>query len=124
MGAREGVFRAERNAFVYIADLDLTRFADAQTLYERIRYAARTICTADELSFDAERALHAFVKTTRQVGCINRGAGIEYNDVPCRSRRVGKHRANHFQALLSWRNRLIAGIAIALPNRSMKKNSN
>ena len=34
-----------RRAFVYVADLDLGREPDAQVLYERIRYAARTICS-------------------------------------------------------------------------------
>lgn len=58
IGPRKGAFHAERNAYVRIADLDLSRAADAQTLYERIRYAARTICTDDELSFDVKRVLH------------------------------------------------------------------
>ena len=58
MAPLSGGLRSERNAFVHVADLDLTRWTDAQTLYERIRYAARTICTADELSFDVKRALH------------------------------------------------------------------
>jgi UrcA family protein len=47
-----------RRAFVYVADLDLDRRTDAQTLYERIRYAARTICSTDELSFDAQKRRH------------------------------------------------------------------
>lgn len=47
-----------RTATVYAADLNLARLDDARALYERIGYAARTICTADELSFDAKRQRH------------------------------------------------------------------
>jgi UrcA family protein len=47
-----------RRAFVYVADLDLGREPDAQVLYERIRYAARTICSTEEPSFDAQKRQH------------------------------------------------------------------
>jgi UrcA family protein len=45
-----------RRAFV--ADLDLGREPDAQVLYERIRYAARTICSTEEPSFDPQKRQH------------------------------------------------------------------
>jgi UrcA family protein len=48
----------ERTATVYVADLDLASQADAQALYERIGHAARSICTADELSFDVQKRRH------------------------------------------------------------------
>jgi len=48
----------ERNATVYVADLDLASERDARVLYERISYAARSICAADELSFDVKKRLH------------------------------------------------------------------
>lgn len=48
----------ERSATVYVADLDLATEPDAQALYERIGHAARSICTADELSFDNKKRHH------------------------------------------------------------------
>ena len=48
----------ERNASVYVADLDLATERDAYVLYERIGYAARAICAADELSFETQRRPH------------------------------------------------------------------
>jgi len=48
----------ERTATVRVADLDLTRERDARVLYERIGYAARAVCRADEFSFDAFKGLH------------------------------------------------------------------
>lgn len=48
----------ERRAPVHVVDLDLTRTADAQTLYERILQTARSVCAADQRSLDVQRALH------------------------------------------------------------------
>jgi UrcA family protein len=48
----------QRNATVYVADLDLTRRPDADVLYERIGHAARSICATDELSFDTKKRRH------------------------------------------------------------------
>ena len=47
--------RYHRTATVHVADLDLTRERDARIVYERIEYAARAICTANELSFDTKK---------------------------------------------------------------------
>lgn len=51
--ARGAAPRYERQATVYVADLDLAREPDALALYERIRYAAAAICTMDDASPDA-----------------------------------------------------------------------
>ena len=48
----------QRYATVYVADLDLGREPDARVLYERIDYAARSICTPDELSFAVRKQVH------------------------------------------------------------------
>ena len=48
----------QRNATVHVADLDLARERDAHILYERIDYAARSVCRADEFSHDARRLRH------------------------------------------------------------------
>lgn len=48
----------ERSATVYVADLDLAEERDAHLLYERIDYAARSICAAEEMSFDVKKRLH------------------------------------------------------------------
>lgn len=48
----------QRVATVFVGDLDLAVERDARALYERIGYAARSICTAEVLSFDARRALN------------------------------------------------------------------
>ena len=56
--AAEAPASYQRSASVYVADLDLARVADAYVLYERIDYAARSICAADELSFDVKKRRH------------------------------------------------------------------
>lgn len=43
-----------RTAAVAYADLDLSDDAGAQSLYRRIRVAARAVCTATDLDFDLE----------------------------------------------------------------------
>ena len=48
----------ERSATIHVADLDLTRERDARVLYERISYAARAVCRADEFSIDPRKGLH------------------------------------------------------------------
>jgi UrcA family protein len=48
----------EPSATVYVADLDLDSAGDAQALYERIDYAARSVCESSSLSFDTKRRLH------------------------------------------------------------------
>jgi UrcA family protein len=47
-----------RSAIVYVADLDLTQEPDARTLYRRIAYAARSLCTAGAVSFDPQKQRH------------------------------------------------------------------
>jgi UrcA family protein len=47
-----------RSATIYVADLDLADRRDARVLYERIGYAARAVCAADELSFDTKKHSH------------------------------------------------------------------
>jgi UrcA family protein len=51
-----GETRYVRTATVYAADLDLASVADMRALYERIRYAARALCTAEESPLDTLRA--------------------------------------------------------------------
>ena len=48
----------QRSATVRVADLDLTSEGDARILYERIGYAARSLCRANEFSFDTRKAFH------------------------------------------------------------------
>jgi UrcA family protein len=47
------------NQRVESRDLDLSRFADVEALYGRIRSAARSVCRADRASWDVKRVLHA-----------------------------------------------------------------
>jgi UrcA family protein len=57
--AASDIPRHERNATVYAGDLDLATERDARVLYERIDYAARSICAAEEQSFDSKTRPHA-----------------------------------------------------------------
>jgi UrcA family protein len=53
-----------RTATVYVADLDLSKTADAHVLYERITYAAWAVCTEDEpLAFEGRRQWRECVTT-------------------------------------------------------------
>ncbi|RPI63781.1 MAG: UrcA family protein [Lysobacterales bacterium] len=56
--AASDIPRHERKATVYVGDLDLATERDARVLYERIDYAARSICAAEDRSFDSKKRPH------------------------------------------------------------------
>lgn len=66
--AAEPSERYQRSARVFAGDLNLGNEHDARVLYERIGYAARSICRAEVLSFDPKR------QRTRRA-CVERAIG-------------------------------------------------
>ena len=76
-GATDHVREYERTATVQAADLDLARERDARVLYDRIRYAARALCAAEEARFDVR-------KTTRRRRCMEDAieTAVERADAP------------------------------------------
>jgi len=50
--------RYQRSARVFVGDLNLATEHDARELYERIGYAARSVCRGEVLGFDQKRQRH------------------------------------------------------------------
>ena len=75
--AAERLTQHERTAIVQAADLDLTRERDVRVLYDRIRYAAHSLCLSEESAFDVRKA-------TRRRRCVQNAidAAIERTNTP------------------------------------------
>ncbi len=61
--AAEPITQTGRTAIVQAADLDLARERDVRVLYDRIRYAAHSLCVSEESAFDVRKA-------TRRRRCV------------------------------------------------------